>query len=53
MDKLILPMMLKQKLGIVIAQIVSVDKLRKKLSLTYNLNTSNWRVHAKVIVIIL
>ncbi len=52
-DKLMFSSALKQRLAGAIAQIVSINDLRKKLSLACNLNTSSLRAHVQEIVCIL
>ncbi len=53
MDELMFSSILRQRLASVVAQIVSIDDLRKELSPTCNLNTSSLRAHVQEIVSIL
>lgn len=53
MDKLIFSSTLKQKLACAAAQIVSIDDLCRKLSLTCYFNFSSLKAHAQEIISIL
>ncbi len=53
MDELMFSSALKQKLASTAARIVSIDDLRKELSLACNHNTSSLRAHVQKIVSIL